>query len=260
MRRLLLAVLLLAGCATSKPSTPQCNTGDPLINASLWVQTSAEYKASALQTYSTAQRMLDSAMRDVNGPAAVILDLDETAIDNSAFESRMVKKGISYVPADWRTWIGETRAVAVPGVVEFLNYAKSRGVTPFYVTNRKIEEEADTRLNLDKLGFPLSATEDTILTRGERPEWASNDKTGRRNYIASRYRILMLLGDDLNDFVDAYDANIEQRDALVTANRDKWGTSWFVLPNPMYGSWERAITAGKEGCEHLQRKMNALRQ
>ena len=269
-----LAVLMLAGCSSGAPPTPAsmpatgaaevggappCNPGLALVNAALWMQSSAEYKASALQTYTTATRMLDAALASGTGPAAVILDLDETTLDNSAFEAQMVNKGKAYDPDDWRTWVDESRALAVPGALEFLNYAKSRGVTPFYITNRKSEEEPGTRRNLEKLGFPLGTSEDTLLTRGERPEWQPSDKGPRRDYVASKYRVLLVLGDDLNDFANAHDATMEQRDAIVANNAANWGTRWLIVPNPAYGSWERAVSGGTLGCEQLKRKVEALR-
>lgn len=271
MRRLslsLIAVLAL-GCAT-QPATPAvatapaavpCNSGLPLVNASLWVQSSAEYRAAALQTYGAARRALDSALASLPAGVkpAVVLDLDETSLDNSAFETRMIRKGVSYEQAEWTRWVNESAAVAVPGVVEFLAYARSRGVTPFYVTNRLAEEEPGTLANLEKLGFPLDAAEDQLLVRGERPEWAASDKTPRRDWVTQRYHTLLLLGDDLNDFTDAASKSAAERDAIISDNASRWGTEWFIIPNPMYGSWEATITGRGTECEKMQRKIDALR-
>ena len=257
MRKLLALSFLLVSCASTPPAT-QCNSGAPLLNASLWVQSAAEYKASAAQTYNTATRMLDAALANGPGRAAVIFDIDETVLDNSEFESRMIRQGIAYDGKQWTTWVSESRAIGVPGAAEFAKYAMSRGVTPFYITNRLTEEEPGTRRNLEALGFPLT-TEDNVLTRNERPEWKAGDKTARREYVASRYRVVMLVGDDLNDFVNAYEANAEQREAIVRNNASKWGTEWLIVPNPMYGSWERTITGGGPECPALKKKMDALR-
>ena len=202
--------------------------------------------------------MLDAALANNSGPAAVILDLDETAIDNTEFEGRMVRRGITYDQTAWLEWVNQSQAKAMPGVTEFLTYAHSRGVTPFFITNRKAEEEAGTRRNLERLGFPLPS-DDNVLTRGERKEWESSDKAPRREWVASRYKVLLVLGDDLNDFADAHDKTIEQRNAIVAENADRWGSSWLIVPNPMYGSWERAITGSGSECEKLQKKIDALR-
>ena len=268
MKKLAL-VLLLVGCATStttppqsaaEESAPNCHPGLALVNASAWVATAAEYDASVIQVYNHARRQLDAALAQSSGkPAAIILDLDETSIDNVAFEGRMIRQGATYDAKAWKSWVKESKALAIPAAAELLAYAKSRGVTPFYITNRLTDEQEGTLRNLQNLGYPLDANEDTLLVRGERPEWASSDKGIRRDSVASRYEVLLVLGDDLNDFVNAIDKSGEERDALVRSNRDLWGTRWHILPNPMYGSWERTLTQGsKSPCEELQRKIDAV--
>ena len=135
-------------------------------------------------------------------------------------------------------------------------------MTLFYVTNREAREEQGTRRNLEQLGFPLGgdASSPTLLLRGLRPEWAPSDKSPRRAWVASSYRVLLLLGDDLNDFANARDLSRADREALVGRMADWWGTRWIIVPNPMYGSFERAFTAGaKTPCEELQKKIGALR-
>lgn len=261
MKTILILCLVLTGCAT-RPAAPPCNPGLALVNAAAWVATAAEYRASAMQTYNVARRALDAALAAEAGgtpPPAIILDLDETAIDNTRFEARMIRQGQAYDAEAWKQWTGESAAGATPGAAEFLAYAKSRGVTPYYVTNRKAGEEAGTRRNLEKLGYPLDAIEDTLLTRGERPEWTSGDKGPRREFVAAHHRVLLVLGDDLNDFVSAAGKPLAERAALVAENSSKFGTSWFILPNPMYGSWESTIAGSGTACQQLQRKIEVLK-
>lgn len=256
---------------TTVVATP-CNPGHTLINPTLWMQEAAEYRAVAIGTYASARRALDAALadptwsaepgdpdNDPSQPPAVILDLDETAFDNSEFETRMIDQGITFDQASWTKWTEEAAATAVPGAAEFLQYAQSRGVTPFYVTNRDFPaEQPGTRRNLERLGFPIVGDGENLMMRGARPEWKS-DKSTRRIHVASSYRVLLLLGDDLNDFVEAHDKNAAERDALLTSNSQSWGTRWFMLPNAMYGSWERAaIGSGGTPCEKVQRKIDAL--
>lgn len=262
MKKFSIAILLVTACATRPPAiAPQCNPGLALVNAAAWLQSSAEYQAIASQTYADARNALDAALQTTSGeePPAIILDLDETAMLNVPFEARMVKQGKTYDPAAWSQWVMESAATAVPGASEFLAYAHSRGVVLFYITNRKAEEEAATRRNLEELGFPLDANADTILTRGERPEWSSGDKTPRRDFVSSHYRVILVLGDDLNDFVPAQGKSAEQRLEIVRANAGKWGRSWFILPNPAYGSWEVTAAGSGTACEQLQRKIEALK-
>jgi acid phosphatase len=236
------------------------------------VQSAAEYRANSLQTYAAARRQLDAALADPawsgaeeekneipSQPPAVILDLDETTLDNVGYEVRMIKRGITYDKPSWRQWVSESAAEAVPGAAEFLAYAKSRGVTPFYITNRDFDpEHPGTRANIERLGFPLSG--DTLLMRGSRPEWTS-DKSGRRAHVASTHRVLLVIGDDLNDFTNAREKTRAERDAIIERTAGWWGTRWFMLANPMYGSWEAAATGHSEGtpCEQLQRKVDVMR-
>ncbi len=259
MKKILVFCALLTACATH-PLAPQCNPGLALVNAAAWVASAAEYRASAMQTYNVARQALDGALAAPGDqPPAIILDLDETAIDNIRFEARAIREGKTYDADTWKQWVSESAAGATPGAAEFLAYAKSRGVTPFYITNRKAEEETATRTNLAKLGYPLDTNEDTLLTRGERPEWSSGDKSPRREFVAAHHRVLLVLGDDLNDFVPAAGKTLAERAALVRENAANLGTSWFILPNPMYGSWESAIAGSGTACEQLQKKIEVLK-
>ena len=256
MRSAAFALALTAiGCTSSW--APPCSPGSALVNATLWMQSAAEYRAAALQTYAAARIALDrelAAPGDSSKPPAIILDLDETALDNSRYAARSIDRNTTFnFDANWNAWVAEASSTAIPGAKEFLVYASSRGVTPFYITNRGTDLEADTRRNLQSLGFPLGTTEDTLLVRGARPEW-SYDKTPRRDFVASRYRVLLLLGDDLNDFTAAGGKSVAERNAILEQNRDAWGTRWFVVPNAIYGSWESAVTAsGGTPCDALRR-------
>jgi 5'-nucleotidase (lipoprotein e(P4) family) len=199
-----------------------CDAGTPLVNATLWMQSSAEYRASALQSYAIARQVLDDALDERSTlPPAIILDLDETALDNSRYAARQLMQGKTFTFGDeWTAWVNESASAAVPGAVEFLQYAQSRGVTPFYITNRMAIHEPATVANLRKLGFPLS--EDTLLVRAD-----TTDKTARRQSVAARYRVLLYLGDAMGDFPAEGDV------------------PRIIVPNPVYGSWEKAgLTPG----------------
>lgn len=277
MRRLLPLLLLSVACATTTPApvaatattpAPTCVPGNILINASLWEQSSAEFRAISTQTFSAARRGLDAALADTSivgsleetnddpaQPPAIVTDIDETIVDNTAFEARMVRAGVTYNGEAWKKWVAEGAGKAMPGAKEFLDYAKSRGVTVFYVTNRKLKEEAEgTRKNLEALGYPLDPNVDTLLLRTD-----TEDKTQRRRDVAAKYRLIMLLGDDLNDFANMREAPQADRYQLVAQQGGWWGTRWFILPNAMYGSWDRAaIGTGGTPCEQLERKVRAL--
>jgi acid phosphatase len=238
--------------------------------ASLWV-TSAEYQAAMRQLFSVARERLDAALADRQWtalpsasdasklPPAIILDSDETIFDNLGFEGQMIASGKMYDDAAWNEWIRKRSAKAIPGAVEFVQYAQSRGVTPFFITNRTNLQEADTRGNLENLGVSLATSEDTVLTKNERPEWSSSDKSSRRESVAATHRVLLLFGDDLNDFVFASGKAPETRAALVRETADRWGRQWFLVPNAMYGSWAKAAT-GKlaSDCAEQQKMIELL--
>lgn len=278
MRRAIpLLLFALTACVTTTPQstpavTPPCDPGHSILNATLWIQTSAEYRAAALEVYANARKALDTALdnpfvkgaleetsNDPTQPPAVILDLDETVLDNSEFESRAIRAHTTYDAKMWKAWTAEGAARAVPGAAEFLEYAKSRGVTPFYITNRDLEEEPGTRRNLEQLGLPLDPKIDTLLLQGKNG-WTSSDKSPRRAHVAASHRILLVIGDDLNDFAPASEKTLAERNAIVDNARSWWGEVWFILPNPMYGSWERAaVTGGGTPCEQVQKKVDVLR-
>jgi 5'-nucleotidase (lipoprotein e(P4) family) len=276
------ALMFATACRSSStpapaaaPRAPEHRTHENL-NAVLWIQTSAEYRASARQAYRLAARQLDAALRDSAWtaeleqpgdastlPPAVVVDLDETVLDNSAYEARLVREGRTYSEEGWKRWCEERKAQAVPGAIEFLVHARSRGITPVYITNRDHAVEEATRDVLARLGAPIDTTADTVLTRHENG-WESSDKGPRRLAAAGRYRVLVLIGDNLEDFVSvpADARSIEAREALAHKYDDRWATKWIMLPNPMYGSWEESITAGVPPSDQagtVKRKLDALR-
>lgn len=252
MKKVLLLPLtaLLIGCSTSK------KLNHPTTFATLWVQNAAEFDALTTLVYRTAADHIELANQDsfwtafpsqeqkkssfYELPPAIIMDVDETVLDNSPFQARLIKKESSYNPDDWNQWVREAKADAIPGALEFAKYAAQKEITIFYVTNREHKVEEATRKNLQQLGFPLSDSLDVILTKNEKKSWTS-DKTNRRAFIAQHYRVLMLVGDDLNDFVHAKNKSAEERMELVDSNKTMWGNKWYILPNPIYGSWQQAL-------------------
>jgi acid phosphatase len=283
MRGLAASFLLLAACATTPAiptdtiatsTTPPCRPSDATINATLWEQTSAEYVAITREVYGTAQRNLDAAIADPSWSAlaspappagakpAIILDVDETVLDTSSNQGDQIKSGTGYNAERWHLFTLSGKEVPIDAARDFLNEADRRGVAVFYVTNRVANEEDALRKWLHEHHYPLASDHDNLLMRSERPEWEPSDKTPRRNFVGSQYRVIMLIGDDLNDFVPANGVSLENRASLVRNNAANWGRSWYILPNPTYGSWERSLlgnTTGMSDCDQLEKKKTLVR-
>lgn len=263
--RAALPILLLPVIACSSQPIAHEN-----LHSTLWNQTAGEQDALCLQTFELATLRLDQALADSGWsaaleqqgqdfaelPPAIIVDVDETILDNSPYQAQLIAEGTEYSSESWTHWVEQRSAEPLPGAKDFLDFARRRGVTVFYVTNRNAEHEEATRANLETHGLPLDASHDVVLVRGEN-DWPS-DKSPRRAMIAEEFRILLLLGDDLNDFVSgARVGDPVPRRALVEEHAAMWGKRWLVLPNAEYGSWEASLFGRDydlERSEKLRRK------
>jgi 5'-nucleotidase (lipoprotein e(P4) family) len=260
-------LLLLSAPCSAQTQTPSMGRQSGADNeyqtgAILWTQTSAEYRALAYQAFSLARLRLDqdlrthkirrASVRFVKRPA-VIVDVDETVLDNSRFQAELILRGVAYTQESWQAWCDRAEAGAVPGAVDFLNYAFRRGVRVFYITNRRQPEKAGTMTNLRKLGFP-DVSEETVMIR---EPGATASKESRRQQVGSRYGIVLLVGDNLNDFSDAFAAkSIPDRKAQVDHDRLEFGSRFIVIPNPMYGDWENSINENKANLSEAERQAN----
>ncbi|MEE2692998.1 MAG: HAD family acid phosphatase [Pseudomonadota bacterium] len=260
-RRIILAALAAAtaGCATAPAPAPETAVPQSdLLNAALWMQGAVEYKAAALGVYALARIRLDEALADRKWtaapnrqgagyeklPPAVIVDADETVLDNSAYQAMLARDYVEFSGPTWGAFVDSETARAVPGALEFARYAASKGVTIFYITNRDAVGEEATRANLKALGFPVSDDKDTIFTQGEREEWKPSAKGVRVAEAARGHRILLMIGDNLGDFTDDYKGTPAERLSVYERNRAHWGKDWLVVPNPAYGSWESSLFGG----------------
>lgn len=251
-----LSALIFTACGSTQTATKKAELpANPTTQATLWVQNSAEYKALTTQAYGTALRNLSLPLEDsfwtasvtqeetksyMNLPPAIILDIDETVLDNSPFQARMIKQGKTFNIEDWNAWCNEATADAIPGAVDFTQYAAEQGIAIFYITNRDYEVEEATRKNLIEKGFPVSNSTDNIMTNGEEPGWNSS-KIQRRKQVEENYRVILVFGDDLNDFVPAKDMSQNDRADMIDEYSLYFGKKWFMLPNPVYGSWDQAL-------------------
>ncbi len=240
MKKIILGLCVLSlfvACGTHAPKAePQGKEDLRGLFAVSWFQTSGEYRALCYQAFNSAKLYLEQDLQNkrLKGKRAIVLDLDETVVDNSPFQARAVKTGKGY-PHGWKEWIDEANAMAVPGVVEFLQWVNKKGIAIYYISNRKIKGHDATVNNLKKLGIFFG--EDKILLREK-----SSDKTPRRKEVMKTHRIVALFGDNLGDFSGLYDnKSIEERFAVVDKDKKEFGSHFIVLPNPMYGAWEGAV-------------------
>lgn len=237
-------LLVSANAPAQTPSRQSSTDNEYQTGAILWTQSSAEYRALAFQAFSLAQLRLDQDLaqhRSRRGRAkrpAIVVDSDETVLDNSRFQAELILRGAAYTPQSWTAWCERAEAGAVPGAVDFLNYAFRHGVRVFYITNRRQTEKAGTVANLKQLGFP-DVSDDTVMIR---EQGTTASKESRRESVRARYRIVLLIGDNLNDFNDDFAGkSIADRKAQVDRERVEFGSQYIVLPNPMYGDWETAV-------------------
>ncbi|WP_411833317.1 5'-nucleotidase, lipoprotein e(P4) family [Pseudoxanthomonas mexicana] len=231
---------------------------DDNLNAVAWVQTSVEYRALSLQTYRAAADHLKAALKEPNWDAlvpdergnaatglkpAVVMDVDETVLDNSPYQARLIRDGREYDEVSWDQWVAEKKARPLPGVVDFAKAANQMGVTVLYVSNRAVHLKEATLANLRQAGLPV-ADDSVFLGLGtvvEGCEQHGSEKNCRRRLAGQQYRVLMQFGDQIGDFVQVQVNTREGRDALYEEYADWFGERWWMLPNPTYGSWEPAL-------------------
>lgn len=211
------------------------------VGSVLFFQTAAENRALFYQAFNLARLRLDAELKACKKlrkktPCAIVTDVDETVLDNSPNQAWMIKNQRPFNQTDWQNWVNRAEAKPLAGALEFFNYAASKGVKTFYVSNRSEPERAGTAENLKKAGFP-EVTNETLLLRAD-----TSSKEPRRQQIAQKHRIVLLVGDNLNDLAEVFERKpIAERLAAVENLKNEFGKRFIVLPNPMYGEWESAV-------------------
>lgn len=204
----------------------------------LWQQHAAEYRALCYQAFNIAALRLNEAVKEKKSAdkLAIITDLDETILDNSYSEAKLIKEGKSYTPASWKEWTNRSAATGVPGAVEFLQNAKQKGVSVFYISNRDTGDRQSTLRNLQNLHLPDADLAHMLFRTN------TSSKESRRINVADKYKVIMLLGDNLGDFTEVFDGkSTAERKTETDKVQNEWGKKFIVLPNPVYGEWENAL-------------------
>lgn len=254
--------------APGGPKAPQAYVSDDppyrALDANLFMQTAAEYRACCLQAYNTAIDRLKQAVagKKDGWKPAVVLDLDETVFDNAGFQAMQLRSGLAYDQRLWDRWEEKSadRIGLIPGAKEFIDEAERLGVGVVYISNRNNKYREQTKAALTRLGLPLANESDLKLS----DEKTGTNKTSRRQEAEVAYHVLLYVGDNLRDFDERFrfpdlskatgeelDAAVRNRNAEVDATRSMWGNRWVILPNSAYGEWLKVLGRGKADLDRL---------
>lgn len=238
------------------------------IAAILFQQKSAEYRALCLQAFNWAKLGIDADYKtkkklpkiERKKPRAIVVDIDETMLDNSPAQAADAKNNLPFDLKRWYAWGEMRKAKAIPGAVDFANYAKSKNVRVFYVSNRDEVQKTATIDNLRAVGFPDISAENVLLRQVDANNRPVSTKEPRRLDIAKTYRIVSLIGDNLNDLSDVFEnKTVMTRFAETDKAKDLWGNKFIVIPNAMYGEWESAIYRDDtSNAPRAEKRANAL--
>lgn len=243
----LLLLTMLVGCSTQPGAQGKPNPREYQVAAYLWQQTSGEYRALVYQAYNIAREKMERDLEDKhNRKRAVVFDIDETILDNSFGGAKEIKEGIPWKETLFADWVKEKRAIAIPGALDFIKFLVDRQVEVFYISNRKLAMFDDTLINLQAQGFPVK--KQNLMLMGD-----DSSKEPRRQEVLKKYDIVMLVGDNLTDFHQAFEKkNVTERNGVVDLMKADFGQKFIMLPNPLYGDWERALPRDKSRIELLK--------
>ncbi|SNY97102.1 5'-nucleotidase, lipoprotein e(P4) family [Halomonas sp. hl-4] len=199
-------------------------------------QQSAEAIALQRQGFELATYRLEEQIEAHGDDAdlAIITDLDETVLDNSALLVRDMQACHDFTTWDtWKHWEREGDPRLIPGAKDFLEFADEHDVAIYYVSDRYQENKADTLATLEALELP-QVSEDSVKLLGP-------PKSERRAEVEDGHTLVMQLGDTLHDFAGEFaEADLEEQRTLVDDNAERFGKDWIVFPNATYGDWSEA--------------------
>lgn len=244
MRRHALVLALITGasaCVSGTISTtqqPAPATASPAVPGGIrWFAAAAEQRAAYVQTYRFATATISRLAQGRSaGSWGVILDADETVIDNSPYEIQQARLGVPYDSVSWDAWVKRGAARALPGAVDFTSRVHALGGRVVIVTNRDQMYCDVTRENIIRVGVPA----DEVLCRTDRVNGSKDPRfdavrNGTAPSMLPPLDVLMWVGDNIQDFPHSTQAIRSAPDSALAG----FGERYIVLPNPMYGSWER---------------------
>ena len=234
-------LLFVTACTSQKKIVVPPDNSPLVVDGKIWSslfqQRAAEYKALCLQAFNIAKWRVDEiAVQQATKPRAIVTDIDETFLDNSPYAVHRALQGKDYSPESWYEWTARGIADTLTGALAFFNYAASKNIEVFYITNREEKEREGTLKNLQQFSFPFANNQHLILRQN------TSSKELRRQQVANTHEIILLLGDNLADFSMLFDKKTEaERDQYVQILSNEFGKKFIVLPNTNYGGWEDAI-------------------
>tara|TARA_Y100000814_G_scaffold289978_1_gene263774 strand:+ start:976 stop:1821 length:846 start_codon:yes stop_codon:yes gene_type:complete len=216
-----------------------------LSYAVAWKQTAAEHRALYYQGFNIARLRVEQALAAEEGkPLAIIADIDDTLLLANDYWGYLISNEEDFFnDTSWDLWVAENSFVTSPGSQEFLQFCANNNVEVFYITNR---DQGDptfelAQQNLISAGFPMVDREHLTVLR------ETSNKEEIQRGIMEEYEVVVMLGDNLNDFSrDFYLTDVERREELVTQRRDNFGKKFVIFPNPTDGHWIRAIFGESE--------------
>lgn len=234
---------------TNTPTSPgmgntftQKDLNDEFIMGLAWMNNSGEFEALCYQTFNAARVSLDLLLAtDPTDKMAIVLDVDETVLSNIPYFNGLIDTENTFDEDVWAKWIKTEKAAPLPGAVEFLEYVDSKGISIYYITNRIAANGLvqPTINNLKNFNFP-QADEDHVILRTE-----EHSKEKRRQNVMKDHKIIMLFGDNLEDFDQVFEGELNKaRREDVAKNKMEFGRKFFVLPNLLYGSFEGGFAEG----------------
>lgn len=258
---------------TEQSNVTQQQLNDQVLLGINWVQQSGEYRALAYQAFNLAKIAFDTAKSQNISNPAVIVDLDETILDNSPYQANLIGSNEGFSSKSWNQWILAEETLAVPGAVKFINYINNNGGKVFFVSNRDESTTKDsnnndlekaTMKNMEKLGF-TGVSEETLLLKGEFTKTIEEKKDTAKQWRMKavtngeadtiKRNVVVFMGDNLNDFseIDKNDNQLRKefvdrtqgQYGLLTVNSEGFKPAYIALPNPMYGDWENGLYDAK---------------
>ena len=214
--------ILLNSCAHNNPQKKY-------KMATSYFQHSPEVVALYYQAYNAANDRLKPVKK---GRGCVVLDVDETVLDNSPYQGWLFENKLSYTDKTWEQWVNKGTAKALPGAISFIKAAQKKNYRVYLITNRKKHLEEVTYQNILNLGLKIPRK--NLVGRDK-----TSSKVERRNKLTKGCQLTLLAGDSLGDFGGSFEGSIEERRKATHSASEWWGRRFFILPNPMYGDWTR---------------------